>query len=97
MMSDTIRSLSTAGLTPKKQIQTWSEALTDLCGQFDVDPLEASSFEERINYTTVSQLKLCQIEASQHRQAARIQRVAAQLVAREGGAIDEAHADTRDR
>ena len=66
-MSDTVRSLSTSGLTPKKQIQTWSDALTDLCGQFDIDPLEASSLEARINYTTVSQLKLCQIEASQHR------------------------------
>ena len=66
-MSDTIRSLSTSGLAPKKQIQRWSDALTDLCGQFDVDPLEASTFEGRINYTTVSRLKLCQIEASQHR------------------------------
>src|SRR3954463_3496710 len=66
-MSDTVRSLSTSGLAPKKQIQTWSDALTDLCGQFDIDPLEASSLEARINYTTVSQLKLCQIEASQHR------------------------------
>ncbi|MEH2628067.1 hypothetical protein V1292_006122 [Bradyrhizobium sp. AZCC 1719] len=66
-MPDTVRSLSTSGLAPKKQIQTWSDALTDLCGQFDVDPLEGSSLEGRINYTTVSQLKLCQIEASQHR------------------------------
>src|ERR1700716_176840 len=66
-MSDTIRSLSTSGLSPKKQILIWSDALTDLCGQFDIDPLAASSFEARINYTTVSQLKLCQIEASQHR------------------------------
>src|SRR5882724_8316794 len=68
-MSDTIHSLSTSGLAPKKQIQCWSDALTDLCGQFDVDTLEASSLEGRINYTTVSQLKLCQIEASQHRLA----------------------------
>ena len=68
-MSDTVRSLSTSGLAPKKQIQCWSDALTDLCGQFDIDPLEASSFEGRINYTTVSKLKLCQIEASQHRLA----------------------------
>jgi AraC-like DNA-binding protein len=66
-MSDTIHSLSTAGLGPRKQIKCWSDALTDLCGQFDVDPLEASSLEGRINYTTVSKLKLCQIEASQHR------------------------------
>src|SRR5206468_5276790 len=66
-MSDTVRSLSTSGLAPKKQLQTWSDALTDLCGQFDIDPLEGSSLEGRINYTTVSQLKLCQIEASQHR------------------------------
>lgn len=67
MMSDTVRSLSTSGLAPKKQIQFWSDALTDLCGRFDVDPLHASSLEARINYTTVSQLKLCQIEVSQHR------------------------------
>jgi AraC family transcriptional regulator, positive regulator of tynA and feaB len=66
-MSDTVRSLSTSGLAPKRQIQCWTDALTDLCGHFDVDPLEASSFEGRINYTTVSKLKLCQIEASQHR------------------------------
>src|SRR5215468_782146 len=73
-MSDTVRSLCTSGLAPKKQIQTWSDALTDLCGQFDIDPLEASSLEGRINYTTVSQLKLCQIEASQHRIAHTIAR-----------------------
>ena len=68
-MSDTVRSLNTSGLAPKKQIQCWSDALTDLCGQFDIDPLQASSFEGRINYTTVSKLKLCQIEASRHRLA----------------------------
>src|SRR5450631_3191319 len=73
-MSDTIRSLTTSGLAPKKQLQCWSDALTDLCGQFDVDPLEASSFEGRINYTTVSRLKLCQIEASQHRIAHTVSR-----------------------
>src|SRR5580658_593517 len=69
MMSDTVRSLNTSGLAPKKQIQCWSDALTDLCGLFDIDPLDLSSFEGRINYTTVSKLKLCQIEASQHRLA----------------------------
>ena len=68
-MSDTIHSLNTSGFTPRKQIQVWSDALTDLCGRFDIDPLEASTFEGRINYTTVSKLKLCQIEASQHRLA----------------------------
>src|SRR5207342_1121569 len=68
-MSDTVGSLTTSGLAPKKQIQCWSDTLTDLCGQFDIEPLEASSFEGRINYTTVSKLKLCQIEASQHRLA----------------------------
>jgi AraC family transcriptional regulator, positive regulator of tynA and feaB len=68
-MSDTIRSGSTSGFTPKKQIQVWSDTLTDLCGRFDIDPLESSSFEGRINFTTVSKLKLCQIEASQHRLA----------------------------
>lgn len=66
-MPETIRSLSTTGLTPRTQIQRWSDALTDLCGRFDIDPLEGSSFEGRINFTTMSRLKLCQIEASQHR------------------------------
>src|SRR6476469_8140487 len=74
-MPDTVHSLSTSGLTPKKQIQCWTNALTDLCGQFDVDPLKASSLEGRINYTTVSRLKLCQIEASQHRIAHTISRM----------------------
>jgi AraC-like DNA-binding protein len=54
-------------LSPKQQIQCWTAALTDLCGHFDIDPLEASSFEARVNHTSVSRLKLCQIEASQHR------------------------------
>src|ERR1700754_2788515 len=66
-MSEAVHSLSTSGLTPRQQIQRWSDALTDLCGRFDIDPLEASSLEGRINYTTVSRLKLCKIEASQHR------------------------------
>jgi len=73
-MPDTMRSLSTTGLTPRKQIQCWTDALTDLCGQFDVDPLDASSFEGRIRYATVSRLKLCQIETSQHRIAHTISR-----------------------
>lgn len=66
-MSNSLRSLSTTGMTPKTQVQYWTDALTELCGKFDVDPLGASSLEGRINYTTVSRLKLCQIEASQHR------------------------------
>jgi AraC-like DNA-binding protein len=66
-MSETVHSLSTSGLSPRQQIQRWSDALTDLCGRFDIDPLEAASLEGRINYTAVSRLKLCQIEASQHR------------------------------
>jgi len=74
-MSDTVHSLSTNGLTPKRQIQRWSDALTDLCGQFDVDALEGSSLEARVNFTTVSRLKLCQIEASQHRIAHTISRI----------------------
>jgi len=73
-MPDTMRSLSTTGLTPRKQIQCWTDALTDLCGQFDVDPLDAPSFEGRIKYATVSRLKLCQIETSQHRIAHTISR-----------------------
>ncbi|MBW8856672.1 MAG: transcriptional regulator, partial [Bradyrhizobium sp.] len=66
-MSDTIHTLSTTGMTPKRQVQSWIDGLTSLCGHFDVDPLEASSLEGRIDYTSVSRLKLCQIEVSQHR------------------------------
>src|ERR1700743_1726686 len=69
IMSDTVRSLSTSGLAPKKQNQWWTYSLTDRCGTFDIDPMDASSFVGRIDYTTVSKLKLCQIEASQHRLA----------------------------
>ena len=74
-MANSVHSLSTSGLAPKRQIQCWTDALTELCGQFDVDPLDASSLEGRINYTTVSRLKLCQIEVSQHRIAHPISRV----------------------
>src|SRR5258708_5719716 len=73
-MSNNVRSLSTSGLAPKQQIQCWTDALTELCGQFDVDPLDGSSLEGQINYTTVSRLKLCQIEASKHRLAHTISR-----------------------
>jgi len=66
-MTNAIHSLSTSGMSPKAQIQRWTDALTELCGKFDVDPLGASSLEGRIAYATVSKLKLCQIEASQHR------------------------------
>ena len=76
-MSAIVHSLSTFGLTPKKQIQYWTDALKELCGQFDVDPLEASSLQAAINYTTVSRLKLCQIEASQHRISLPVSRVKA--------------------
>src|SRR3977135_108969 len=73
-MSDTVHSLSTAGLTARRQIQCWTDALTDLCGHFDVDPMESSSFEGRVNYTSVSRLKLCKIETSQHRIAQTVSR-----------------------
>jgi AraC-like DNA-binding protein len=73
-MSETVHSLTTSGLSPKKQIQCWSDALTDLCGQFDIDPLKASSLEAKVNYTTVSRLKLCHIEVSQHRIAQTVSR-----------------------
>jgi AraC-like DNA-binding protein len=66
-MANPVHSLSTSGLAPKKQIQLWTDALAELCGQFDVDPLGASSLDGQINYATVSRLKLCQIELSQHR------------------------------
>ena len=68
-MANSVHIMSTSGLAPKRQIQFWTDALTELCGQFDVDPLEASSLEGQINYKTVSRLKLCQIEVSQHRLA----------------------------
>lgn len=77
MMPNSVHSLSTSGLTPRKQIQCWTDALTALCGQFDVDPLNASSLEGQINYTTVSRLKLCQIEVSQHRIAHPVSRARA--------------------
>jgi AraC family transcriptional activator of tynA and feaB len=73
-MSDTVHSLSTSGLSPKKQIQCWSDALTDLCGQFEIDPLKASSLEAKVIYRVVSRLKLCQIEVSQHRIAHTVSR-----------------------
>jgi AraC family transcriptional activator of tynA and feaB len=76
-MSNSVHCLSTYGLPPKKQIQCWTDALTELCGQFDVDPLDASSLEGRINYTTVSRVKLCQIEVSQHRIAHPVSRAGA--------------------
>ncbi len=66
-MSATVHSFSTSGLTPRKQVQRWSDLLTDLCGRVDVDPLEAASLAGRVSLTSVSRLKLCQIEASQHR------------------------------
>jgi AraC family transcriptional regulator, positive regulator of tynA and feaB len=66
-MANSVYSLSTSGLTPKKQIACWTDALAELCGKFDVDPMSASSLEGIVNYTTVSRLKLCQIEVSQHR------------------------------
>lgn len=68
-MANSVQSLSTSGLAPQRQIQRWTDALTELCGQFDVDPLGASSLEGQINYTSVSRLTLCQIEVSQHRLA----------------------------
>ena len=73
-MSDTVHSLSTAGLSPKRQIQCWSDALTDLCGLFEIDPLKGSSLDARVSYTTVSRLKLCHIEVSQHRLAHTVSR-----------------------
>jgi AraC family transcriptional activator of tynA and feaB len=66
-MSESLCSLTTSGLTTTKQIQLWSDALTELCGRFDIDPLDTPAFDGLVNYTSVSRLKLCQIEASPHR------------------------------
>ncbi len=74
-MSSTVRSLSTSGLPRQDQVQSWTEALVELCGKFDVDALGASSLEGHVDYTTVSRLKLCQIEVSQHRVAHPVERV----------------------
>src|ERR1700752_3414284 len=73
-MSDSVHSLSTSGLSPKKKIQCWSDALTDLCGLFDIDPLKVSSLDARVTYSTVSRLNLCHIEVSQHRIAHTVSR-----------------------
>ena len=74
-MSSAVRSLSTVGLTREMQVQYWSDALVELCGKFDVDALGASSLEGHVDYTTVSRLKLCQIEVSQHRVVLPVSRV----------------------
>jgi len=76
-MPNSVHSLSTSGLAPKGQIQCWTDALTELCGKFDVDPLDGSSLDGHINYATVSRLKLCQIEVSQHRIAHPVSRARA--------------------
>src|SRR5256714_3850850 len=73
-MVNSVHTLSTFGLTPKKQIQFWTDALMELCGQLDVDPLDASSLEAQIDFRIVSRLKLCQIEVSQHRLAHAVSR-----------------------
>jgi AraC family transcriptional activator of tynA and feaB len=66
-MSYKIRSRSISGMRPKKQIQNWIDPFTNLCARFDVDPPGASSFAVRISCATVSRLKLCRTEMSQHR------------------------------
>jgi len=51
-MANSVHSLSTSGLTPKKQIECWTDALDELCGKFDVDPMGASSLEGTADYST---------------------------------------------
>src|SRR3984893_7981425 len=66
-MPDPVHWLGIGGLGRRGRLRNCSVALPNLGGQLSVDPLEASTLEARIDFTTVSKLKLCQIEASQHR------------------------------
>lgn len=68
-MSAGVRSLTTSGLAPKQRIAYWTHALAELCGQFDIDPLDAPSLDGQIDCATISRLKLCRIEVSRHRVA----------------------------
>lgn len=67
LMSESLGSLTTSGLATTKQVQLWSDALTDLCGRFDIDLLDSPTFDGWLNYASVSRLKVCQIEAGPHR------------------------------
>ena len=60
-------SRSTAGVTLQQSVQCWTDTLKEICGRFEVDPLGASSLIGRINYVSISHLKLCDIEVSRHR------------------------------
>jgi AraC-like DNA-binding protein len=62
-------------LAPENQVQCWGDALIELCGKFDVDTLGAPSLDGHVDYATVSRLKLCQIEVTQHRVAHPVSRV----------------------
>ncbi|KFC64735.1 putative Transcriptional regulatory protein AraC/XylS family protein [Bosea sp. LC85] len=66
-MTHSIVSLSTATTSASLRSEYWAQALGTLCGRLRVDPFGAGTIDGHIDYATIRQLRLCQIEVSQHR------------------------------
>lgn len=70
-MTKSIMSLSTATTPAPLRPHYWSQALGTLCGRLQADAFGAPTIDGHIDYATISQLRLCQIEVSRHRIAHR--------------------------
>lgn len=68
-MVSRITTIGTSDVSPTDSIAFWGRALASLCGKLHTDAYGAGAIEGRIDYATIGRLKLCHIEASQHRVA----------------------------
>ena len=66
-MTHSIVSLSTATTSAPLRSEYWAEALGTLCGRLRADAFGTGTIDGQIDYATIWRLRLCQIEASQHR------------------------------
>ncbi|WP_056798460.1 helix-turn-helix domain-containing protein [Bosea sp. Root381] len=70
-MTKSIMSLSTAMTPAPLRPHYWGQALGTLCGRLHADTFGGSTIDGHIDYATIWQLRLCQIEVSRHRIAHR--------------------------
>lgn len=68
-MPNKLTFLGTSEISLPDRPRFWADSLSELCGRLHTDPFGAETIDGRIEYGSIGQLKLCQIEASRHRVA----------------------------
>jgi AraC family transcriptional activator of tynA and feaB len=66
-MINKMTALDTSRIAPSDRLHFWGDALSQLCGRLHTNTYGPEALHGVIEYGSIGQLKLCRIEASQHR------------------------------